>query len=594
MIDRTTKLRWRRLIRRQKRQVTSIGVQAEENIERLFFRRLNRLTHVRRFVISWVMLLVLLTAGVMVQTRALENYYLSYQPAAGGTYREGMIGAFTNANPIYAAGAVDNTVSRLLFSGLLKYDQKNRLIGDLAEQWTVDDRGVEYTVILKDDLWWHDGQKLTSADVVFTYETIQNPDSKSPLRTSWSGIKIEATDERTIVFTLPNVYSPFPHSLVNGIVPKHLLEKIPANQLRSARFNTIRPVGSGPFQWEAVEVIGATPEDRQERVGLIAFERYHAGEPKLQRYVVHAFRSEELLLRSLEKKELQAASGLNSLPDDFKDRDRLTEHNVPLSGQVSVFLKNSHEVLKDKNVRKALVQAVNHAEIIRGLGYPVIPSRSPLLPIHLGYDKSIQQLPPDVEAAKKILTESGWTLNDDGIREKDGQTLSFRLFAQSTSEYAFVTQKIQTDWREIGVDVEVMLQSAEDLQSTVAFHNYDALLYGIALGLDPDVFPYWHSTQADIRSANRLNFSEYDSEEADEALEAGRTRSDPEIRKVKYEPFLKAWSNDAPALSLYQPRYLYVTRGTVHNFSPKTFNAASDRLSEVHSWMIREQKALKK
>src|SRR5690606_15241267 len=118
-------------------------------------------------------------------------YYLSLQPATGGIYSEGILGTFTNANPIYAASSVDNSVENLVFAGLFTFDGTNKLVGELAEDWKVDDRGLSYTVTLKDNLTWHDGKPLTADDVVFTYSMIKNPDAKSPLASSWQGIKVE-------------------------------------------------------------------------------------------------------------------------------------------------------------------------------------------------------------------------------------------------------------------------------------------------------------------------------------------------------------------------------------------------------------------
>lgn len=238
MIDRTTKLRWRRRVRHSKRQVEDLGVQAEEQLERHFIRRLHRLWEVRRFVLTWLLLLSLMITGVVFQNRRLSGHYQSLQPVPGGSFTEGIIGAFTNANPLYASGAVDASVSKLVFAGLMKYDQSNHLVGDLAEKWTVDDRGLHYTVTLRPNLVWQDGQSLTADDVVFTYQTIQNPDAKSPFLGSWQGIKVDAKNARTVEFTLPNVLASFPYSLTNGIVPKHLLNNIPPTQLRSVRFNT--------------------------------------------------------------------------------------------------------------------------------------------------------------------------------------------------------------------------------------------------------------------------------------------------------------------------------------------------------------------
>jgi peptide/nickel transport system substrate-binding protein len=253
-----------------------------------------------------------------------------------------------------------------------------------------------------------------------------------------------------------------------------------------------------------------------------------------------------------------------------------------------VFFKMSNGVLSDVKVRQALVQAVNRESLIKEIGYPVVASNEPFLTTHPGYDKSITQLPFNQSAAAALLDQAGWKVGKDGTREKDGKQLTFSLYSQSTSEYAYVTQKLQADWAKVGAKVEVLLQPDNDLQTTVTGHSYDALLYGISLGNDPDVYAYWGSTQADERAVNRVNFSEYKSTTADKALEAGRTRTDEKLRAVKYRPFLEAWRNDAPALALYQPRYLYITRGVVHGFDPSTINVASDRYANVVNWKIHE------
>lgn len=589
MIDRTTRLHWRRRFRRKKRQVEGISVQAEEHFEKHFFRRISRLFEIKRFIAGWLLLLTLAMGIVLYQIQALQADYRIPVPVAGGMYTEGVVGAFTNANPLYAAGAVDNTVSRLVFSSLLKYNQQNELVGDLASSWSADPAGQVYTVILKEGLLWHDGRELTAEDVVFTYRTIQNPDAKSPLLTSWRGIKIEAKDKRTVTFTLPNVLSSFPYALTNGIVPKYHLEAIPATQLRSVRFNTVAPIGSGPFKWGAIEVVGNDADTREEQIGLTAFSQYHDGQPKLDKITIRSFRTEKALLASFKNQELNAVSGLDTLPDDINSAVNPVEHNIPLTGQVVVFLKNSNDILKDQKVRQALIQAANPTEIIAALPYPVIASQSPLLSIHLGYNKDIKQISPNIEAANKLLDEAGWVKGEDGMRSKAGVPLSFRLFSQNTTEYVDVTQKLQEQWRVVGADVQTFLQPNDEFEGTIARHEYDALLYGISLGLDPDVFPYWHSSQADFRSDTRLNFSEYKSAVADKALEAGRTRFDATLRGLKYKPFIEAWRNDAPALILYQPRFLYVTSGVVHDFNPRSMNTATDRFANVHNWMIHEE-----
>ncbi|MEO5628048.1 MAG: peptide ABC transporter substrate-binding protein [Candidatus Saccharimonadales bacterium] len=588
MVDRATKLRWRRRFRRSRKQVGNLGEQAEQHLEEHVIDRLGRLWQVKRFLFAWVLLIILLITTLVVQTRALGNYYQTEQPIPGGNYTEGIIGSFTTANPLYATGAVDSSVSRLIFSGLFKFNDKNALVGDLAESWAVNERGNVYTVVLKPDLRWQDGQELTSKDVVFTYQTIQNPDADSILLNSWKGVVVTAIDSRTVSFTLPQALSSFPYSMVNGLIPQHILKGIPASQLRSIPFDTTSPVGAGPFKWKAIEVTGNDTNNREERIAMAPNEFYNGTKPKLGTFTVRAFRSEESIINSFNKQELDGVVGFNKLPEKISKQTATRLYNFPLTSQTMVFFKTTDGILADAAVRKALVQATDISAVAKGLGYPSKTVDQPFLRFQPGYDKSLAQLAYNPAAAEQALDAAGWIKGGDGMRAKGTQKLTFTITTESTPEYSYVTSKLQQQWKAIGVDVQVNLDTASDLQSALAFHTYDALLYGISIGVDPDVLAYWHSSQADIRSDNRLNFSEYKSKVADSALEAGRTRTDAGLRAIKYRPFLDAWRNDAPAIGLYQPRFLYIARQTISGLNEHTINTPTDRYSNVENWMVRQ------
>ena len=591
ILSRAHKLRWRRRVKRSTHQAHEIGQQAEKGLDKYFFRRLDHIVGVRRFMFGWLLLLVLLAGGAVAQLRGLSQFYQSLQPAPGGTYTEGVIGAFTNANPLYATGSVDATVSKLVFSGLMQYDSNNQLVGDIAYKLESNPQASVYTAHLRDNVFWQDGRQLTAEDVVFTYQTIQNPDAKSPLLPNWQNVKIEARDPYTVVFTLPHGLASFPHTLTSGIVPKHLLSDIPAASLRSVGFNTVNPVGSGPFKWEALQVVGTTPETREEQIGLVKNTKYHQGEPMLDRFVVRAFRNDEALSTALVQGEITAAAGLDMVPPALAQADNTHIYNVPLMGEVMVFLRNTSPILSDVKVRKALTQATDVDVIIKGLGYPVVKADSLLLRSHIGYDKSLVQDKFNPEEARKQLDAAGWSqIGPDGIRTKDGQKLQIQLYSKSNSQYAYVTSMLQKQWRDVGVKVDVLLQPEEELQSTIAFHNYDALLYGISLGNDPDIYAYWHSSQADAASQQRLNFAEYKSGTVDAGLEGGRSRVDPVLRATKYRPMVDQWRKDAPAIALYQPRFLYITTDDVYGFAPTRFNTPVDRFANVQNWAIREQR----
>ena len=590
MIDRVTKLRWRRRIRSGKNQVEDLGSQAEQGFEEHLIKRMSRLGRVRRFIAIWVALIILLLGGLFIQIRRLQSYYLINQPAPGGIYNEGILGSFTNVNPIYATGSVDSSVSRLVFAGLFTFNDKNQLVGELAKSYTVDARGTTYTVLLKDNLLWQDGKPLTAEDVVFTYNTIQNPDTKSPLASSWQGIKVAAIDKKTVTFTLPSILSAFPYSMVNGIIPKHVLGKVAPEQMRSVLFNTNNPIGSGPFKWDAIEIVGTADEDREQRIALKPNDNYVNGKPKLDSFVIRSFVNEVKMRNAFKKGELNGVVGLSKIPDDLLEDNSVRVYNIPLNSQVLLFLKTTTPVLSDQKVRQAISYGLNTGAVRLAADVPVLPSDSPLLANQLGYDKTLTQKTGSPEQAAKLLDEAGWKLNDKGIRVKDGKELNLTITTQSNRTYESVAKNIKEQLALIGVNVEILVLKDNELQSALAVHDYDSLLYGISLGPDPDVFAYWHSSQADLRSPSHLNFSEFKSPAADKALEAGRTRSDPATRAIKYRPFLDAWSKEAPAVALYQPRFLYVVREPLANFNPVRMNTGTDRYNEVNQWMIRETK----
>ena len=584
------KVRFRKRFRRGQKQVEAFSAQTEQSIEQNVFNRFERLRPVRRFVIGWLLLVLVLIAGVLVQTVLLSGYFQTFQPVPGGKYTEGILGRFTTANPLFATGDVDNSVAHLLFDGLFTYDGQNRLIGDLARSYEVDGKGTTYTVHLKPHLKWHDGKPLTARDVVYTYQTIQNPDVQSPQLSSWQGITVSATNDITVIFKLPGVLASFPYNLTTGIVPQHILGRLSASSLRTADFNTVHPIGSGPFSWQSIQVTGNDPTTQQEQIAFLPYGQYHGGAPKLQQFIVKAYSSRGQLAQDLKSNQLTAVEGLNDLPAALKSDTSIINHDLLLSAADMVFFKTSSGPLADKSVRQALVASTNTAAIIASLRYQTHQVRSPLLQGQLAYDPSTLQSGFNAKAATALLDQAGWTMNANGIRTKDSKQLRFTLTASDTPEYRVVSKMLQQQWRSVGVVVEVQLQDASNFQSTVSSHSYDALLYGISIGVDPDVFVYWDSSQADIRSANRLNLSEYKSGQADTALEAGRTRLDASLRTIKYKPFLQAWQQDAPAVGLYQPRVLYLTNGSVAGFHDHAVNTSADRYYNVQNWEIREVK----
>jgi peptide/nickel transport system substrate-binding protein len=590
VVDDERKKRLRNELQVRHKEAVALSHQADDHIERLLIKRISRLSSVRRFVLLWTLLFITLFLATFTQFRNLSKYYQVLKPVSGGLYNEGLIGTFTNANPLYATGAADTAVSRLVFSGLFKYDNQNNLTGDLAGSWEFGAGPTQYIVHLKKNVVWHDGKRFNADDVVYTYKTIQNIEAQSSLYSSWQGISVSKINDTTVSFTLPNPLSAFPYSLTNGIVPAHLLKNIAPEQLRSAPFNTA-PIGTGPFVWKYVQVTGSNPADREQRITMSANKKYQNGRPKLDGFSIITFSDDQHLVAAFKAKQLNSMSGLETEPPELAADSGVQAYITPLTSAVMAFFNTSHPGLNDVNVRKALVSAVDRTKISELSKFPLRLVDEPLLKNQLGYDPSAAELPFDIAFANQAMDQAGWVKNAQGIREKGGHPLTLSLVSQDTHDYATAAGFLQREWSALGIKVNVHYRSSEDLQSQdIANHSYDILLYGISLGVDPDVYAYWDSTQASITSQGHLNLSEYKSSAADQALEAARTRSDPALRVVKYKVFLTNWRNDAPALALYQPNYLYITRGPVFNYERGSLNNTADRFYNVNQWMVRQKK----
>lgn len=537
---------------------------------------------IRRFIFSWLLLAVLLTTAILVQTGTLKRAYMVDAPAPGGTFTEGVVGEFSNLNPLFANTGIDSAASRLIFSSLLKYDKEGQLTTDMAESWKVGEKGQVYTVKLKEGIKWHDGKPLTAKDVKYTFEIVQREETGSSLRVNWKNIKIEAVDDHTVVFTLPNAFTPFPHSLTTGIVPAHLLQDIEPSSLRPAEFNQA-PVGSGPFKFVNLNTVAGKLE-------LTRNEDYHGGDVQLSRFVLRSYETVNEMKIDFEESELTGMGGV----DDFTIRNsvplkRGDTYDLPMFSNVYAFFNNSRPVLNEKPVRQALVKSVNNSKLAVETKLRYSMANSALVVGQVGYDPATPQLEFDFASAEVTLDQNGWVKGPDGIRQKDGQRLAFTIHSQNNNEYPVVARFLEKSWEQLGAEVDVVLLKPSDLQSKhIVTHDYDVLLIGITIGADPDIFVYWHQSQA-VESG--FNFSEYKSAEADEALEAGRTRSDNDLRAAKYKTFLQTWRDNAPAVALYRPTYVYVQALQVSGFEPPVIASPADRYLAVEDWTVLTEKA---
>jgi peptide/nickel transport system substrate-binding protein len=424
----------------------------------------------------------------------------------------------------------------------------------------VNSAGTSYTLNLRPNLKWQDGKPLTTADVLFTFRLIQNPDVNSPLRSYFEGVSVTAKGN-SVTFTIPNPLSSFPDYLNVGILPQHILSTVPVSELRSSSFNTQNPIGSGPFVYKSLAVKGNDPTNAEVQINLAPNKSYVLGEPKLNAFIVHAYASQNQLVSAMLSGKLNGAEGISVPPTKILKNKKFVENNLTLTAGSYVFFRTTNNVLSDQKVRSALEQSINIKKIIEDLGYNATAVDSPFLKNQVEYNQQYAQNPFNLESANAILDQDGWVRGSNGVRAKNGQSLKFNFTIPNIAEYVSVADKIKADWQNVGAQADIMTLDIQDFPSALNYHQYDAVLYGISIGANPDVYPYWASEMFNPATGKWTNLSEYKNTSADASLSAGRTRLDPILRRVKYAPFLSAWQADVPAVGLYQPRDLYITNG---------------------------------
>ena len=174
------------------------------------------------------------------------------EPAEGGVYTEGLIGELTRLNPLLDTyNNVDRDVDRLIFSGLLQFDDRGLPQAGLADSWGISRDGVIYNFSVRSNAVWHDGQPVTSDDVIFTIELMRGEDSplSADLVQFWKQVEVKRLDEKTIQFVLPEAYAPFLDYLTFGVLPSHLLGDLSVTEIIDSPFN-LQPVGSGPYRFD--------------------------------------------------------------------------------------------------------------------------------------------------------------------------------------------------------------------------------------------------------------------------------------------------------------------------------------------------------
>ena len=498
-------------------------------------------------------------------------------PAQGGTHTEGIVGQPAYVNPVIANSETDKELVRLLFSNIITLSEKTESSKD-KRTWTVR---------LKENLYWSDGARLTSDDVVYTVQKIQDAESGSLLFSVWQGVLPRRISEQEIEFRLGAPYAFFEQALASLYpIPKHIFETVPPQNWKIAP-SRLEPVGSGPYVFATSQI---------DKNGFVAYytlrtNEYYAGTaPLIPQFTFQFFGTKEDALAAFNLGHIDGIGNLT--PTDLASIQRPYEiHAVPLPGYYAVFMNQGKNLaLQDSAVRTALSLVIDRNALVKEvLGGGADPLTAPFV---IATREEPKAFP--VNEAAQMLEIAGWKLGENGMREKTERGGMVPLKVTLTvpeGTLSDVARTLASAWGKIGITVELRTLPLEEI-SELAIKNrdYEMLLFGHVLNYSLDLYPFWHSAERFFPGAN---LSLYHNARVDTLIEEIRTTIDEAARDKKTAEVTTLIEKDTPAIFLYTPSYLYVSTKDLRGIETALIKEPADRFLGTPLWHLRTARILK-
>ncbi len=473
------------------------------------------------------------------------DYGQTYPTVEGGELINATIGEPSSLIFMVAGESASAQIASNIFNSLLKYDADLELEGELAESWHVSEDNKTIIFKLKPNLKWADGQPLTSEDVLFTWQLVIDENTRSPYASDYQLVdQAEAPDPRTFKVTYSKPFSPALSSWASlHILPRHLLA---GQDLRKTAFAR-KPVGSSYYQldqWNAGENIKLSRNQNS----------------VLGQAYIHQLVTRIIPDTSAQFLELMA-DNIDSMGLDPIKYSRIIPARPELKKNLNLFkeLGNSytylgfnlkHKPFDDIRVRKAINYAIDKQEIIDGVYLGLgINIASPYKPGTRWSNPNLIPTPYNPDKARSLLKDAGFTDNDeDGILERDGKPFSFEIITNQNKEREKSAVIIQRRLKEVGIEVKIRaIEWASFISRFINTGDFDVVILGWGLSLDPDQYNIWHSSQ---QAPGQFNFVGYSNPKVDKLLEQGRAEFDPEKRMKIYHEFAEQLLEDSPIVYL--------------------------------------------
>ncbi|NWJ95551.1 MAG: peptide ABC transporter substrate-binding protein [Chloroflexi bacterium] len=508
----------------------------------------------------------------------------SSTPVAGGTYVEGVVLDTASPlviNPILSANSLSDDVASLVFSGLTRSNEKGEIVPDLADVWGPLDEGKSWEFHIRTTARWHDGQPVTSRDLLFTLDLIRSDEFPGPaeLKAAWKNIEVDRLGDYRVRFRLKEVWTPFLNYTTFGLLPEHLLkDKITAKDLGRADFN-LDPIGSGPYRLAPSGIAN-------DGVTLLANPLYYGQKPYLDKVWFRYFPSSKAALTALRTNQIDGISYVP--PDELKllEGDKNSQqYSAPLAPNTFLFFNlQKTELFGQKEVRQAIAYSIDKQALIdRNFAGRATASESPIPSYLWAYKSDIKKFDFQPALARKMLDDAGWKVNAEGVRQKEGSPLVISILTANTTDQQAIAFDLAEYLKGVGIAAPVRVApSPRDLANDITSRHFDMLLIAAQGAInDPDVYPYWHSSETGPQG---FNFSGWSNDQADQLLEKARRNLNQGERQLLYNQWQDLWVNDLPSIPLYYRTYTYAISNRVGRLAPlqlKLMYSPSDRLKDI-------------
>jgi peptide/nickel transport system substrate-binding protein len=461
--------------------------------------------------------------------------------------------------PILASDSASSDICGMVFNGLVKYDKNINIVGDLAENWDIQDEGKVIVFHLKKNVFWHDGQAFTARDVEFTYKKLVDPLVKTPYSGDFERVKdLTVIDDHTVRATYKEPFAPALSSWGMFIMPEHLLKNEDLNKTSFSR----SPIGTGPYifkKWRTGE-----------KIELVSNHNYFEGRPYIDRYIYRIIPDEattflELETQGVDMSHLTPLQYMRQTDNDFF-RAHYNKFRYPSFGFTYMGYNLADPKFQDIRIRQAINCAINKNEIIDTIFFGLAKiTTGPFMLDSWAYNKDVLPAPYDPSKARRLLSEAGWIdSNGDGWVEKDGNIFEFTVLVnQGNAERLRCAELMQRDLREIGIRMKIrVIEWSSMISEFINKRRFEAVLMGWFLSRDPDCYDIWHSSKT---REGEFNFVGYKNGRVDKLLEEGRTTFDQAKRAEIYREIHKLIYEDQPYLFLYSQDALPIVNSRFKN-----------------------------